>query len=332
MDRRWSALCAAALAVRMFFVLIWAELAPGILLDGGGLFSPSRAGEPGPREIPAAADKPAEEPRTSPSPAPLPEAVAEPSAAPSPEAPFPPEEELLLNRTGFAPDLEALSAEPLSQRLPGEGTGILILHTHASEAYTPVPGEEYVPSDPYRTTDPTRSVIRVGDVLQQTLEAQGLHVVHDRTLYDYPDYTGAYDRSAAAACRALEEYPDIGIIIDLHRDALGGEEPAYKTVAHTEGGAAKVMLVVGTGENGLAHPRWRENLKLALALQLAMRESCPGLARPIQLARERYNQQLSSGALLLEVGTNGNTLSEAERAAEAFGRAAGPVFLSLREG
>ena len=328
MDRRWSALCAAAAAVRIFYVMVWGELVPGPLPAGGGLSAGNRGWGPEPGEILTAVDEPAAEPRTSPSPPPLPEETAEPA----PATPFPPAKELLLNRTGFTPDPEALAAEPLCQRLPAEGAQILILHTHATEAYTPVPGEEYVPSDPYRTTDPTRSVIRVGDVLQQTLEAQGLTVIHDRTLYDWPGYTGAYDRSGAAALRALEEHPGVGIIIDLHRDALGGEEPAYKTVAHTEGGAAQVMLVVGTGENGLAHPDWQENLKLALALQLAMRESCPGLARPIQLARERYNQHLSPGALLLEVGTNGNTLSEAEQAAEAFGRAAGPLFLSLREG
>ena len=53
------------------------------------------------------------------------------------------------------------------------------------------------------------------------------------------------------------------------------------------------------------------------------------LARPIRLVRERYNQHLSPGAFILEIGTNANTLSEAERAAELFAQAAGPVFLSL---
>ena len=103
-------------------------------------------------------------------------------------------------------------------------------------------------------------------------------------------------------------------------------------MAHTEGGAAKVMLVVGTGENGLAHPRWRENLKLALALQLAMRESCPGLARPITLRTARFNQQLTKGSLLVEVGSHGNTLEEAVAGSRLFARALGRVLLNYVEG
>ncbi len=332
MERRWSALCAAVMAVQTFLLLFWAEAAPGAAFPGLGL-SPAASGE-----VPAAVERPLPSETPGPVPTPCPEEVPDHGAAPAsadepvPEVtPFPDAETLLLNRTGFDPDPAALAAEPLCQRLPRQGTQILILHTHGTEAYSPVPGEEYAASDPYRTTDPTHSVIRVGDVLQQTLEARGLTVIHDRTLCDWPGYTGSYGRSEAVIRRALEEHPEIGIVIDLHRDALTDGDGAYTTVAHTENGAAQVMLVIGTGENGLEHPRWRENLKLALALQLAMAEACPGLARPIHLARERYNQHLSDGALILEVGTNGNTLSEAERAAEAFGQIAAPVFLSLRE-
>ena len=314
MNRRWSALCAAVIAVQTFLLLVRTEM-------GVGFAFPAR---PGPEPAAAAGEPlPAEE--TSPAPA--------GTASPTPEStPFPAAETLLENRTGFTPDLEALASEPLKLRLPKEGVQILIVHTHGTEAYTPVAGEEYAASDPYHTTDPTKSVIRVGDVLQQTLESYGLTVLHDRTLYDYPGYNGAYDRSASAVSRALAEHPEIAVVIDVHRDAPGNPDAAYKNISHREGEAARVMLVIGTGENGLAHPNWQENLALALALQLAASESCPGLTRPIHLARERYNQQLSPGAFILEVGSNGNTLSEAERAAEAFGRIAAPLFCSLREG
>ena len=238
----------------------------------------------------------------------------------------------LQNNTGFSPDLAALSAEGLSLRLPAEGPQILILHTHGTEAYLPVAGETYPATDPYRTTDPAHSVIRVGEVLAGELERQGLRVVHDTSLNDYPSYAGAYDRSQTAAEQWLERYPDIAVIIDLHRDAVGSPDVIYKTCAQVSGmSSAQVMLVVGTGENGLEHPCWQENLKLALALQAAMAENCPTLPRPIHLVRERYNQHLTRGALILEVGTNGNTLSEAERAAVLFARAAGPVLLSLAE-
>ena len=52
-------------------------------------------------------------------------------------------------------------------------------------------------------------------------------------------------------------------------------------------------------------------MKLACKLQNKANELYPGLMRPINLRSERFNQQLSTGALILEVGSNGNTLEEA---------------------
>ena len=88
-------------------------------------------------------------------------------------------------------------------------------------------------------------------------------------------------------------------------------------------------MLVGTGENGLWHPNWRENLKLSLYLQQAVNARCPSLMRPVELVSERYNQQLSPGMMILEVGSNGNTLREAMTAAELFGSAAGPALAAL---
>ena len=64
----------------------------------------------------------------------------------------------------------------------------------------------------------------MGDELAAALEEQGLTVLHDREIYDYPSYTGSYNRSGAAVEAYLAEYPDIAVVIDLHRDALGGDE------------------------------------------------------------------------------------------------------------
>ncbi len=115
--------------------------------------------------------------------------------------------------------------------------------------------------------------------------------------------------------------------LDLHRDAIGDESTVYKTCA-AGSGMAQVMLVCGTDEY-LEHPLWRENLKLALAMQAAAVSANGALMRPIHLAPERYNQQYTTGSLIIEVGTNGNTLSEAIAAAELFGRAAGEMLASL---
>ncbi len=236
------------------------------------------------------------------------------------------------NSAGIELDLDALAAEGLDLTLPAGEAQVLIFHTHSSEAYTPADGDDYEASDPYRTEDKAYSVIRVGDLLAETLEAHGLTVIHDREIYDYPSYTGSYNRSGAAVEAALAAHPGVKLVIDLHRDALGDADTVYKTQAAVNGEtSAQVMLLVGTGANGLPHPHWQENLKLALFMQNALDAAYPTLARPIELVKERYNQQLSTGSLILEVGSSGNTLREALTAIGLFGDAVGPALAKLVE-
>ena len=93
-----------------------------------------------------------------------------------------------------------------------------------------------------------------------------------------------------------------------------------------EGTSAQVMLVLTTGDSGLYHPNWRENVKLGLELQAEMEAEEPGLSRPMLLSPARYNEQLSPGYLLLEVGSDANTLEEALEAVRRFGRCAAAVL------
>ena len=229
-------------------------------------------------------------------------------------------------------DPAALLAEGPSLRFGAEAPQVLIVHTHTSEAYTPSEGCRYEASDNMRTQDANYNIIRVGDVLAARLEAAGLSVLHDRTVNDYPSYAGSYGRSGAAVEAALAEHPSIRLVIDLHRDALASDTVVYKTAAELPDGetCAQVMFVVGTDSLGLEHPNWRENLKLAVFLQDAVCAAHPTLMRPIHLVRERYNQHLSPGMLLIEVGSSGNTLPEALRAAELFGDAAGQALARLQ--
>ncbi len=298
--------------------------------------TPAPTAEAAPESAPDPAPEPSPEPTPTPTLEPTPTPTPEPTPTPTPE-PTPPTPEIvpftddtgmeIRNKTDLEADIAALMAEPLTQRLSAAGPQILVIHTHGTEAYLPAAGEEYTPSDPYRTTDPERSVIRVGDALCSALEEYGLRVLHDRTLYDYPSYAGSYERAAASIEAYLAEYPDIALVLDVHRDAIGDASTVYKTCAAANG-TAQVMLVCGTDEY-LEHPLWRENLKLALAMQAAAMSANGALMRPIHLAPERYNQQYTTGSLIIEVGTNGNTLSEALAAAELFGRAAGEMLASL---
>ncbi len=238
----------------------------------------------------------------------------------------------LYNRTSQAVDLEALAKEPVVLSGQGKGPQILIVHTHATESYTQSGQDLYTESDPYRTLDDAHNVVRVGDEMAAAFAQAGLNVLHDRTLHDYPNYNGAYTRSKVTVEEYLAAYPSIAVVLDVHRDALvGSEGTVYKVVADSENlpGCAQVMLVVGTEENGGSHPNWHQNLAFAMTLERALNEKAPTLARPIALRKSHYNQNLSPGSLLVEVGGHGNSLAEALTAARTFAQATAPVIKSL---
>ena len=64
------------------------------------------------------------------------------------------------------------------------------------------------------------------------------------------------------------------------------------------------MLVIGTDGGGLEHPNWVENLKIAVKIQETANQMYPGLFRPIIVRNSRYNQHVSKGACIIEVGAN----------------------------
>ncbi len=228
------------------------------------------------------------------------------------------------NKTDYTVDVEGLLEKPLEF---GEGAAVLILHTHGSEAYNPAGEDIYEPSDPSRTEDRRYNVVRVGEELEKVLTERGITVYHDDTLHDYPSYTGAYNRSLETARSYMAEHPEIRVVIDLHRDALEGDGKLYKTVADVgDTPCAQVMVLCGTNFSGLDHPDWQKNMSFALKLQRRMVDLYPTLARPLKLSQYRYNQQIAPGALIVEVGTNGNTLREAITAARYFGECLADVL------
>ena len=236
------------------------------------------------------------------------------------------------NATAYWVDVtEILSAGP-GLSLPQGEPQILIIHTHSSEAYTQAGLDRYEPSDTNRTENTEFNIVRIGDELTEIFQQAGLNVIHDRGIYDYPSYTGSYERSGAAVQSYLEQYPSIAVVIDMHRDALGANGVVYKTMAEESGVcASQVMLLVGTDDSGLYHPNWRSNLSLALYLQNAVSAAHPTLMRPVSLVQQRYNQHPTGGSLILEVGSSGNTLQEALAAIRLFADAAAPALLALVE-
>lgn len=236
------------------------------------------------------------------------------------------------NRTGLELDSSLLGEGTVDVSL-GEGPQILILHTHGSEAYSMTDGDTYEESDPYRTTDCTHNVVRVGEEMATVFRAYGFQVIHDTTLCDYPAYSGAYDRSKAVAEQWLERYPSIKIVFDVHRDALvGNEGEVYKLVSEEAGQkVAQVMMVLGTDAGGADHPRWKDNLAFALKLQRNLVKGYSSLARPTVLRKSRYNQQLCPGSVLVEVGGHGNSLSEAIAGGRLWADNVARTLLGMKE-
>ena len=234
------------------------------------------------------------------------------------------------NETGYYVDAAELIGRGPGISLDGTGPQILIIHTHSSEAYTQAGLDRYTASDSNRTEDTQFNIVRIGDELTEILTDCGLNVIHDRGIYDYPSYTGSYSRSGAAIEQYLQSYPTIQIVLDIHRDALGSDGVVYKTMAEEDGScASQIMLLAGSDDSGLAHPGWQNNLALALYLQNAVVQQNPTLMRPVSLVRERYNQHLTPGSLIVEVGSSGNTLQEALAAIRLFGKAVGPAVCEL---
>lgn len=187
---------------------------------------------------------------------------------------------------------------------------IIIYHTHTCESYTPTENNNYVASGNFRTIDLNYSVVRVGTELANNLQARNFNVIHNTTYHDYPAYTGSYTRSLSTIKNILNENKNAEFVIDLHRDALGSDSSYAPSLKIGEEKVAQIMFVMGTDGGGLEHNDWLYNFKLAIKIQEKANEMYPGLFKPIILRDSRYNQHVTKGACIIEVGATGNTLEE----------------------
>jgi stage II sporulation protein P len=206
---------------------------------------------------------------------------------------------------------------------------VLIYHTHATESYQPYQVDWYDPSYNARSADDSENMVAVGNVLAEKLEAAGIGVIHDTTHHD-ETYTGAYDRSRETIEKYLKQYPSIKVVLDVHRDALQGDNVITAPVTTINGkSTAQVMIISCAGTSSKPIPNYKQNFSFACMLQNQMEGDYPTLTRPILFDDRHYNQDLSVGALLIEVGGHGNTLEEAENAISLVGDSLIKVLKSL---
>ena len=226
----------------------------------------------------------------------------------------------LKNSSGLKVDLKKLVTADLPYKIEkNDQPQVLIIHTHTTESFLPETRDYYTDKDEVRTLNEKANVVALGNIMTDKLNAAGIKTVHDTTVHDYPAYNGSYDRAAETIKKNLKKYPSIKIVIDLHRDAIAGDgSNRIKPIAEINGKtAAQVMLVMGSQSGGItAFPKWQENLKLAVRFQQKMESMYPGLARSISLMSRLYNENLTTGSLLLEVGTEVNSMEEVSYSAE----------------
>lgn len=213
---------------------------------------------------------------------------------------------------------ESEAKEPLAR--------VLIYHTHTWEAYEMTEQAQYTPTETWRTQDDRYNMVRVGEALADELTKLGFEVVHDKTAFEPPNLSSAYTRSLAMLEERLAAGETYDYIFDVHRDAYSGLFNGSNCVTQDEQSMAYVMLLVGkgTGATGSGfdeRPDWPKNLELAQSITDEMNAQAEGLCREVKIKTGRFNQHVSTGALLIEVGNNRNTLEEALAACPVIARA-----------
>lgn len=263
--------------------------------------------------------------------------MSEPTSEPTPEPQkinFPSKSEIMTgvglevnNASSYTVNLKELCQMEMPFKIEKNSEPqILIVHTHTTECFN----GDAMNGETERTADNEKNMISVGNVIAEVFENNGIHCVHDETVHDYPSYQGAYTRTLSTIKYNLEKYPSIKAVIDVHRDAYIYPDGSKLTVKYEQNGVstAKVMLVVGTDGLGLSHPEWKGNLSFAAKIQSAANIMYPGIMRPINLRRERFNMHMTSGSILVEVGSNGNTLEEAKQGGKNIAQAISAVLLA----
>ena len=237
---------------------------------------------------------------------------------------------LIQNATdGERPDFEKMLDNFTTLKIEDKSKpSVLIYHTHTTECYKLLDNGVYSDKWQSRNSAPSLNMVRVGSEMTSVLTEMGFTVIHDENIYD-KSYSGAYDRSLETVKKYLKEYPSIKVTLDVHRDAIYADNnERYKPTVNINGEkSAQVMIIAGREEGSItSFPNWEENLAFALALQKYVQNDFPSLMRPIFFARRQYNMDVTPYSLLLEFGTDANTLEEAVRSANHVASALGKLL------
>ena len=227
------------------------------------------------------------------------------------------------NKTGKNIDFEKYLSRSPKINVRKKSPVVLIYHTHTTESYMGSSSDS-------RTQNKTKNIVSIGDEICKKLKEHGIKCIHDDTVHDYPNYNGAYTRSAKTLRECIKKNPGLQLIIDLHRDSMGDNKsgkikPVFTTKNNKK--SAQIMFVSGCGiDKSLNFPNWEKNLSLSLNLQNVCEKCFPGLTREFLIKNSRYNQNISPGSVLIEIGSDANSLDEAKEAARMLGESLAIFF------
>ncbi len=233
------------------------------------------------------------------------------------------------NKTGLSLDFNGLLNEELTFDIEKgiNSPQVLIYHTHTSEAFRDDDVNYFFDRFYSRTDNNDFNVVAVGDAIAEALNKKGIKTIHDKTVHD-TSYNGSYDRSVQTIENNMEKYKDIKVVLDIHRDAIGTDECKVKPVFSYNGRkGAQIMILSGCdtdGERGFEN--WQNNLNFALKIQNTAENMYPNMTRPISFDYFAYNEYVCDGSLLIEVGTEANSIDEAVYAGELLGNVLSKVL------
>lgn len=239
------------------------------------------------------------------------------------------------NTTNQNIDFSALLKEPPDITIKNTSEPqVMIFHTHTSESYMNKDSGFFYESFYPRTLNSSRNVIKVGDAITEKLKEHGINTIHETTYHDNPSYNGSYLRAEKTIKENLHKYPSLKIVIDIHRDSLGSKETGKMkpTFEYKGKKAAQLMIISGCDpDNSNGFPNWKKNLKLALNIQKYCESMFPGITRPLNFSKVKYNEHLTPGSLLIEIGSDANTLEEAIYTGSMLGESLSKLLSDLKK-
>lgn len=203
---------------------------------------------------------------------------------------------------------------------------VLIYHTHTTESYEISPKDSHDKNFSARSKDPNISVVAVGEKIADKLQQNGINVIHDRTIHDDPAFSGAYLRSKLTINDNLKKHPKIKVMLDIHRDAMVNDKDqsiapvADVIVDGRPEKVAQIMIISGCDDGTMNYKNYQQNLSFACDIQKQLETDFKFITRPLSFKYKKYNQNIGPGVLLIEVGSQANSIDEAKKAGECLGR------------